>query len=219
MSDMVTGFKILAEQYKDVGGKFLKATALELFLEMYKKDIIEELGNALRMLNPAEVPRMVREGIAFPIPDSFFAKCASFEEYVEKFPVERFFEEFLAPASPLVVAAIIDMGDEGAEYMVNLKQFFVDSIKAQAELRKQAAESEPAVEETAKTEPAVEETEEIPPVAPRFRVKVAEAAPAERTKKPVKLKQLTCEECSHKWTVPEDEVASVKECPECRAPA
>ena len=217
MNDMVSGFKILVEQYKDVGGKFLKATAVELFLEMYKKDIVEGLGKTLRMLNPTEVPRMVRENEAFPVPAKYFTKCAGFVDIIEKFPVDRFFEEFLAPASPLVAAAIIDMGDEGADYIVKFKRFFVDSVKAEAVL--QAPETEPEPEET---EPVIEETEERPLAAgPALRFKVAEATTAEKIveTKPPKMKKLTCDGCGHKWTVPEEEVAAVKECPKCQAPA
>lgn len=216
MNDLAKGFRILVEQYKDVGGRFLKATALELFLATNHDEIVAELANALKQLNPAAVPDMVRNNLALPIPSSFFTRCIGFVDYLEKLDMRYFFEDFLAPANPLIAAALMDMEDEGAKYLLHLKEFFVDSVKEQAALRVLETEPEPLVEETVETEP-VEETEETPP-APMLHFKVAEAT-TEKKEEKIKLKHLTCEACGHKWNVPEAEVASVKECPKCRAPA
>lgn len=215
MSDLITGFKILANQYRDVGGKFLKSMAIELFLETYKGELVERLANSLRLLNPAELPRMVRENVAFPIDESFFVQCVGFEEYIEKFPIERFFEEFLVPANPLISAAIIDMGDDGADYLVKFKKFFLDSVKAESAKRKveESIEEKPP-ETTPETTQEVEEVNPIPQTQLRMapRVKVAEATPK-------KMKRLTCSSCNQSWDVPEDQLEKIKECPFCHEPA
>ena len=215
MSDLVKGFKILSQQYKGPIGRLLKATAVELFLEQYKADIISRLGGYLHQLNPVAVPDMVRQNVALPVPESLFEQCIGFEDFIENFPVDRFFEEFLAPANPLIAAAIIDMEDDGADYLIKFKQFFVDSVKAKVAQR----QVEEVIEETP-PEPASEATQEVKeekpaPSAPLRvapHVKIAEAAAKV-------MKRLTCDKCHESWDVPEDKVASIKECPFCHSPA
>jgi len=225
MSDLFEGFKSLASQYKHVGGKFLKGTALELFLEYYHDDLIKNFEIALATIPPEVVPELVKGGAALPIPIEFFKNLKGFEEYLETIEPGRLFE-WIAEASPLHASAIMDLGDEGAEYMVKLKQFIMDSIKAVEEVAEVQETSE-----VEKQEPAAEEAEEktTPPPA-RFRSKVVEPTPPPVPKTPKapkqvvetpvpKMKKLTCEKCNESWEVTEEEALLVTECPFCHEPA
>lgn len=221
MSELIDGFKILANQYKHVGGKFLKGTALELFLEYYHDDLIESFKRALNTIPPEMVPELIKGGAALPIPIEFFQSLKGFEEHLETIEPGRIFE-WIAEASPLHASAIMDLGKEGANYMVKLKQFIMDSVRAVEE----PAEVQETIE-VEKPEPTAEQTEEPPPPPARFRTKVIEPPPPKPTKskkeaaeeEPPKTKKLTCEKCNHSWEVTEEEALLVTECPNCREPA
>jgi hypothetical protein len=225
MSDLVEGFKILTGQYKHVGGKFLKGTALELFLEYYHDDLIESFTKALNTIPPEMVPELIKGGAALPIPIEFFQNLKGFEEYLETIEPGKIFE-WIAEASPLHASAVMDLGKEGAGYMVKLKQFIMDSVRAAEEL----AEVQETTE-VEKQEPAAEAEEPTPPPA-RLRTKVVESEPPPPPKVPKvpkapkvaetpapEMKTLTCDKCKESWEVTEEEALLVTECPFCHEPA
>lgn len=219
MSDLLTGFKVLAERYKSSGGRFVKNTLIEMFIDNFHEEIIFRLKEVLDKVSPEDVGRYVHNNEALPIPPDTFDFLKGFEDYLETFDEGRLFE-YIAEANPLIAAAFMDMGDEGAEYFVKLKKFFIDSVKA-AKGIEEIAESQPAAEETAAVE---EKTEE--PSPPMFRTKVASSEPPKTPAKIVKKasrtkgrQKVSCSKCGWSQVMTPEEADKVTECPQCHEPA
>ena len=147
---------------------------------------------------------MVKGKIALPIPPTFFEFLQGFEDFLDNFEPERLFQ-WIAEANPLIAAAIMDQGKDGADYMVRFKQFVIDSVKA-LEPQEEPLE-EPATDE-ATPEPAGK-TEES---------SVTKQPPAKPQVKPGH-KLLTCDKCKEPFTVTDEEAKNIKECPLCGEPA
>ncbi len=222
MSDFITGFSKLASTYKSIGGKFLKATAIELFFDTYHDEIVKKLAEGLAHIPPGDVAKIIHDKMALPIPPHFFQYLKGFEDYVEGFDPGRLFE-LISEANPMIAAAIIDQGEEGANYMVNFRDFVLDSVR-DIEL----PEEEPP--EAKKTRPSGEtEEEEGPPHIQHMRATIisndeppaAETKPARKLPKkpPEGMVRLRCDKCGEGWDVPVDDVSSVKECPFCHEPS
>ncbi len=129
----------------------LKGTAIELTIDFYHNEIIAHFHNALKYVDPADVPEFVRGNKALPLPDSFLSDLKGLEDYLEKIDPARIFG-WIVEANPEVARAIMDMEDEGATYIVNFKSFIIDSLKA----------SRPEQEEAIEGKAATEAAEEIP---------------------------------------------------------
>lgn len=142
MIDLLTGFKALANTFKGLA----KGTIIELFIDYYHDDLIMSFRLALSHIKPKEVPDFVRNGKALPIPPQFFEELKGLEDYLEKIEPQRLFK-WINEASPEIGEALMELGDDGAEYMVKLKSFIIDSIRALPSL----AEEE-GVEKEAETE-------------------------------------------------------------------
>jgi hypothetical protein len=244
---ILEGFQKLASSYKSTGGRFLKNMAIELFIETYHGEIVERLAMALSMVKPEDVPAYVRGEVAFPIPPAFFETVHGFEDYLESFEIERFME-FIAEANPLITAALMDMEQEGYDYLVRFKKYIVDSVReAMPAVEEEQAEQEE--KEAPAPQPAEEEVEEAAPIAaPGLRTKVISPQPpeteseakeppsAEPTPMPAKplrkktpqrakkapapkTKRLHCDKCNNSWEATEEEAAAITECPFCHAPA
>ncbi len=227
MSDLLSGLTKLATAYKGIGGKWLKGTAIELFFDTYHDEIVKKLAEGLAHIPPGDVAKIIHDKMALPIPRYFFEYLKGFEDYVEGFDPGRLFE-LISEANPLIAAAIMDEGEEGAAYMVKFKAFVLDSVRdikvPEEEVEKEV--KEPAGEKTEESE----EVTETPPHVQHHRATIIsnEEPPAEKKTPPKKklskkpaagMTRLCCDKCNESWDVPTDDVTTVKECPFCHAPA
>ena len=227
MSDLISGLTKLATTYKGIGGKWLKGTAIELFFDTYHDEIVKKLAEGLAHIPPEDVPKIIHDKMALPIPRHFFEYLKGFEDYVEGFDPGRLFE-LISEANPLIAAAIMDQGEEGANYMVRFKAFVLDSVrKIEAPEEEQPGEVEERPAE--KVEEGEGEAEETPhPSVPHLRATVISSdetptKPKTAKKLPKKpprgMTRLHCDKCEESWDVPVDDVSGVKECPFCHEPA
>lgn len=224
MSDFISGFAKLATTYKSIGGKWLKGTAIELFFDTYHDEIVKKLAEGLAHIPPGDVAKIIKDKMALPIPPHFFQYLKGFEDYVEGFDPGRLFE-LIAEANPLIAAAIMDQGEEGANYMVRFKAFVLATVR-----EIEVPEEEPAPEEEPKQPAGETEGEEGPPHIPHMRATIIsnDETPAAKkqtpkkklTKKPAAgMTRLHCDKCDESWDVLVDDVSTVKECPFCHEPA
>lgn len=215
MKDLKKGFLNLGNTYKTAGGKFLKNMAVELFIETHHAELVNSFAESLSFIEPADVSKYVKGKEALPIPETLFTGLVGFEDWLEEFEPARLFE-WIAEATPLIAAAIMDMGEEGSDYIVSLKAFIVDSVKAKAS---QAAEE--IAEKVTEPPPALDDEEEETPPPPRFRATiVGEDTPPKPPKKVKKAKKkLTCDSCHETWEATEEEAAATTVCPHCGADA
>lgn len=113
-------------------GDKLKAAGKELLLdvytEFYQDEIIDKLRKFLMPVTPENLKQMVAEGKAPPVPSEAVEQLTGYEDYLEKLKPEEIFQ-WLLKARPDLAEALVSLGDEGAEYVVKLQGFIVDSIK------------------------------------------------------------------------------------------
>ena len=209
MKDLKKGFLNLGNTYKTAGGKFLKNMAVELFIETHHAELVNSFAESLSFIEPADVSKYIKGKEALPIPETLFTGLVGFEDWLEEFEPARLFE-WIAEATPLIAAAIMDMGEEGSDYIVSLKAFIVDSVKAKASQ---------SAEEVVEPPPALEEEET--PAPAQFRATIVgedtPPTPPKKVKKP--KKKLTCDSCHQTWEATEEEAAATTVCPHCGAPA
>lgn len=213
MPGMIDGLKHLSS----IGGKFLKTTAIEMYLDTYHADVIANLSMILKGVTPEDVKQYVEGGMALPIPEVYFKYLKGFEDYIEKFDPSRLFE-YIHEANPMVAAAIMDMGDAGVNYIVNFKKFVLDSVK-------NAVPDEPPEDKATETPEDISpanQSEETPeePVRRMTRIpfKIAgEDKPLDIA--PPRMKRVTCDECGESWEIPEKDIPKLTECPFCHASA
>lgn len=128
----------------------VKAGAKELFIDTYlefnQDEVIAKLKKVLAPLTPDNLKKLVTEGQAPPIHKGIVESLKGYEDYLGRLQPEELFE-WLNKARPDLAKTLMSLGDSGAEYMVKLKAFFVDSIKAPA------ATEPPAATETAQSKP------------------------------------------------------------------
>ncbi len=226
MSEFITGLTKLAATYKSIGGKWLKGTAIELFFDTYHDEIVKKLAEGLAHIPPGDVPKIIHDQMALPIPRHFFEYLKGFEDYVEGFDPGRLFG-LISEANPLVAAAIMDQGEEGANYMVRFKAFVLDSVRdiktPEEEIKAEKVEEQ----QTKETEVSEDEVEE-PSHVPHLRATVISSDEAPAKTKPAKklpkkpprgFTRLHCDKCEESWDVLVDDVSAVKECPFCHQPA
>ncbi|HUV56719.1 MAG TPA: hypothetical protein VMV84_05735 [Dehalococcoidales bacterium] len=178
----------LLEALKSVGGKVGKGLAIELFLEYYEKDMISQLKDMLDQsgIIAEDIPEIVRENKALPIPQVAFQNMKGLEDYLVTLNPARIFE-WLTKARPDLGLALASLDDAGAEYVVRFKSFFIDSIRA-APLK------------------------EVPPPTPDSSEEVPEKTVATQLR-------VTCSECGEAFMTTRQEIDSLKQCPNCGAPA
>ena len=235
--DIISGLTSLAKTYKTIGGKFLKGTAVELFIDTYHDEIVRMLAEGLALIPPENIPKIIHDKLALPIPPAFFEYLKGFEDYLDGFDPGRLFE-LISEANPLIAAAIIDQGEEGANYMVRFKAFVLDSVRdiKEAEPEPEVAEEKTKSEVRVKQAPHVSVDEEESGgqlyQVPHLRATVASednSTPPEgktETQKPKLperpaegMARLHCDQCDESWDVPQGDLSSVTECPFCHAPS
>lgn len=115
-----------------MGKDDLKAAAKEFFidtyLEFYHDQVIDTLKSILAPLSPDSLKQFVAEGTAPPIPDAGIEALKGYEDYLEKLKPGEVFQ-WLAEARPDLAETLVELGDAGAEYVIKLQHFIIDSIK------------------------------------------------------------------------------------------
>ena len=137
------------KRIKSFGGEFAKGLAIETYISFNKEDLISKFRVALSLIKPEDVPKFVKGQKALPIPTQFYISMKGLEDYLETVNPERIFE-WISEANPDIAKALMDLGDEGAQYMVQFKAFIIDSIKAASD-SKEATTEKPQDEEKSQT--------------------------------------------------------------------
>ncbi len=111
----------------------LKAGAKEFFIDTYVEffqgEIVGKLQRFLAPLTPDDLRQFATEGKAPPVPGEAVDSLRGYEDYLEKLKPEEVFE-WLAKARPDLADVLISLGDTGAEYVVRLQAFIIDSIRS-----------------------------------------------------------------------------------------
>lgn len=116
---------MVMESLKKIGGRF----AFEFFLEEWKPSLVEALRKWLRAYSADDVRKMVAKG-RYPNTSKLdFSALADYHQYIEKIPIERLVEDFIAPARPDLFEAIQEMGMPGAKWLVKLRLRLLDKVK------------------------------------------------------------------------------------------
>ncbi len=197
-------FLDIVQGLKTLGGGLAKGLVIEGYIAYYENDLIEHLR---RILNKAkitadDIPEFVQNNRALPIPREAFGQLKGLEDYIETMDPKRLYK-WLTLARPDLGLALAALDDEGAEYMARLRYFFVDSIRT-APLPK---EGSPPPKE--KPTPSLPEGDQSPPDTD-----VSEQLPDREQKFSV-----TCNECGNTFFLTKEQIANLKECPECGEPA
>ncbi len=160
---------------KEAGGEFAFYWALEIM----KPDIVKGFREWLNKYNLEDFFAMIKKGEMPPVTSDMFARVTDKTKYLRKItPLELC--EFLAEASPPIMDLIQNMGQDGANYIIKLREYLLDCC----------------------------ENPENAPV-------IAEGG----AEKPPEMAKITCDSCKKSWMVKKEEVASVKACIFCHAPA
>jgi len=109
-------------------GKFGSRFAFEFFLETMHEPIIQGLRKYLSGIRAEDIPTMVRAGKFPAIEHLNLSAVGDNIEHIEKISLVRLVE-FIAEARPDLVAAIQDIGESGADYLVKLRQHILVRIK------------------------------------------------------------------------------------------
>ena len=116
-----------------MGKDDLKAAAKEFFidtyLEFYGDQVVDILKQLLAPLSPKQLKEFVTDGTAPPIPDAAIKRLKGYEDYIELIKPEEVFQ-WLAKARPDLAETLVSLGDVGAEYVVKLQKFLLDSIRS-----------------------------------------------------------------------------------------
>ena len=104
-----------------------KSFTLELWLEFNYDSFIEMVRGALEDVTPEDIKGFVSNKLPLPIPADAFTNMKGFEGFLEGLEPMRIVE-WLSDARPDLVAAL-DKIPEAPEYIVNLKQYIVDTVK------------------------------------------------------------------------------------------
>lgn len=129
------------EGLKVLGKKLLEGAAIETFIEYYYDQIILVIREILKDIKPEDIPTIVREKIALPIPPEIITSLKGLEGYLETMDEKRL-GSWINDANPEIADALMALGDEGAEYVVRLKGFIIDSIKDTSPVQEEAETEE-----------------------------------------------------------------------------
>jgi rubrerythrin len=213
----------LVSAIKGLGGKFGKGMVVELFLQWYEDELVDQFKQILdgAGVTSESIKDYVLNNVALPIPPEAFAKMKGIEDYLTTIEESRIFT-WLYQARPDLGQTLMEMGDAGAEYVVRFKLFVIDSIKNS---RKESVEPEKA--EEAPEKPKAEETPEdeenpqdIPLIRPgsvKFTGDLEEKPAKEAQRATEKTKKVTCDQCGAvRYGTPEEAAKWAQEpCPTC----
>lgn len=126
----------ISDELKAAGKEIL----IDTYLEFYHDEVIATVRKFLNPFSPDDIRRFVAEGKAPPMPAPAIEALSGYEDYLESLKPEELFQ-WLAEARRDLAEALASLGDEGADYMVRLKSFILDSIRDPEGAPNQAAES------------------------------------------------------------------------------
>lgn len=108
-----------------------KEALIDTYLEFNPGEVIAKLRKVLEPLTPDNLRQLVTEGQAPPIPKAIVESLRGYEDYLGRLMPQEL-AEWLKKARPDLAETLMELGDSGAEYVVKLKTFFLESIKAPA---------------------------------------------------------------------------------------
>lgn len=192
---------------KKLGSRTGKGFLIEMYMEYYPQEVAKRLKIMLDTagITREDVRRFVVDNQALPIPEKAFVNMQGLEDYLATIKPGRVFK-WLLEARPDLAEELINLGDVGAEYIVKLKKFIIDSIKA---LDLPPGEKE---EEAKHVTPEQEEESGQQAVRQEGLQRVEESS-----QDPLKTKKVTCTNCGYErlGTPEEAESWSQEACPNC----
>lgn len=114
---------------------------IDVFLEFYRDEIIGKLRKFLAPLSPKDLKQCVNDGKSPPVPAEAIKELKGYEDYLEKLRPEEVFQ-WVVSARPDLAEVLVELGDAGAEYVIKLQAFIVDSIRSPEGTPKQTPESQ-----------------------------------------------------------------------------
>jgi len=112
------------DKAKEIGSEF----AFHMAIEISKPDIVKGFREWLSGFTIQEFKEMILKGEMPPVSGDMFSNAAPYVKYMEGFSVFDLFE-FVGEASPELFKMIQDMGAQGANYLVTLRQYLLDCCK------------------------------------------------------------------------------------------
>jgi len=112
------------DKLKSAAKEFL----IDTFVEFFQDEIVGKLKRFLAPLTPDDLRHFATKGGAPPVPSEAVDSLRGYEDYLEKLKPEEVFG-WLMKARPDLADVLVSLGDAGAEYMVRLQAFIIDSIR------------------------------------------------------------------------------------------
>jgi hypothetical protein len=116
---------MVLDSLKKVGSRF----AFECFLEVWKPKLVESLRKWLEQYSVEDINRMVSQGQFPDVSKLDLSVVKDYLEYIDKISIERLIEDFLGPARPDLIQAIIEMGMPGANWLVKLRLELLEKVR------------------------------------------------------------------------------------------
>jgi len=163
---------------------------VELFIEYNKGDIIRSFQDYLRDMMPVDIKNLVEKNQPPPMPPDIFENAKGYDDLINKISVKRFYEFFIE-ARPDLAEALAETGDAGVAYLLSLKGYIVESVRAGAA----AAAPDGILAE--------------PPTA------ALPEAPVQETPPQAQVKYIVCEACHERWPCTPEQFERITVCPFC----
>lgn len=109
--------------------KFGSRVAFEFFIEGWRPQAVIELKKWLSRYSPEDIRNMVNNGEYPDVSKLNFSEASGYIEYIEKISLVRLVEEYLLPARPDLIEAVVEMDAKGAEWLANLRIHLLDKIR------------------------------------------------------------------------------------------
>ena len=176
---------------KGTVGETGKAIAVEMYLEMYHGEFINNFRKALMHIKVEDVPLYIYGKKPLPIPPNVWSYAKGFEKQIERIKIERILE-WIAEARPEIAKAIMAEGSVGYLYLRELKKSIIQAVENAPPLTEVQQQQ---MDQALGQKPEEKSTENIP------------------------MTEVTCDACGYKFTIPTSEKHNIKECPSCGEPA
>jgi len=108
---------------KRAGSQF----AFEVAMELSHPLIIDGFRKWLEQYSLDQYRDMIRKGTYPAIKPEHFEAAKDYADYIQGITVDRLID-FLAEARPDIVEVIVSMGDQGGNWLINLREHFLDCL-------------------------------------------------------------------------------------------
>lgn len=116
---------MVIDSLKKIGSQF----AFEYFLEIWKPKLVALLREWLAQYTVEDIRKMVSRS-RFPDTSALdFSPLTDYLQYIEKIPIERLVEDFLASARPDLIQYLQEIGMPGAKWLVKLRLHLLKKIR------------------------------------------------------------------------------------------